>query len=307
VIQTLATARQVVRTRPADILFINPPVFAGVVVVLLARASRARAWSDSHSGAFNDPRWMRFARLNDWVMRCCAGVIVTNRPLAALVRSSGGRPFVLNMVASRPRARRPGAEPSILVPLSYSFDEPVKELMEAAALAPDVKLTITGRAPDWVRRSVPANCTFTGWLARSEYEALLSRSSGVVCLTNRELTMQMCAFEALEYGIPMLASGTEALRDYLCHGGVVFAEDHHPDTLAAGLRQVCRERERLMGEAVVAQTPMFGQARRELSELRSALDADPRETCDPRRASTRAGFDHEAVTYVTDARIARSD
>jgi hypothetical protein len=307
VIQTLATVGHVVRNRPADIFFTNPPVFAGVVVLLLARASRARAWSDSHSGAFNDPRWMRFAGVNDWVMRRCAGVIVTNRPLARIVRSCGGRPFVLNMVASRPGARQPDARPTILAPLSYAFDEPVNELLDASARAPDVHITITGRAPDWVVRAAPENCTFTGWLPRSDYEALLSRASGVICLTNRELTMQMCAFEALEYGIPMLASGTQALRDYLSHGGVVFVEDHDRDTLAAGLRQLWQERERLAGEAVVAQGPMFRRARRELSALRSALDAHPNDRADLRLASSRAGPGNQAVTCVTDASVARSD
>jgi hypothetical protein len=274
-IQTFATARHVARTRPADIFFTNPPVFAGMVVVLLARLSRARAWSDSHSGAFNDPRWTRFSRVNNWVMRHCAGVIVTNRPLAAIVRSCGGRPFVLNLVASRPRARRLGGQPRILAPLSYAFDEPVAELLEAAALAPDIHLTITGRAPAWVEQTAPENCTFTGWLARSDYEALLSEASGVICLTTREMTMQMCAFEALEYGIPMLASGTDALRDYLGNGGVVFADDHEPGTLAAGLQRLRSGGERLMDEAQEAQRAAFEQSRQELSGLRVALEHGP--------------------------------
>jgi glycosyltransferase involved in cell wall biosynthesis len=218
---------------------------------------------------------MRFARVNDWMMRRCAGVIVTNRPLATLVRSSGGRPFILNMVASRPQPRRPGARPTILAPLSYAFDEPVRELLDAAALAPEVHLTITGQAPDWVVRAAPENCTFTGWLERSDYEALLSRATGVICLTNRELTMQMGAFEALEHGIPMLASATEVLRDYLDHGGVVFADDHSPGALAAGLRQLWHERERLINEAPVAQRAAFERAGRELSDLRAALECDP--------------------------------
>jgi hypothetical protein len=284
-VQTLATAFQLVRMRPAEIFFTNPPVFAGVAVVLLARLVRARAWSDSHSGAFNDPRWMRFARVNEWVMRRCAGVIVTNRPLAALVQSRGGHPLILNMVARRPGTRRADGAPTVLAPLSYSFDEPVRELLEAAAMAPDVSLTITGRAPSWVRRAAPANCTFPGWLTRDDYEALLSRATGVVCLTDRELTMQMGAFEALEYGVPILATGTEALRDYLSHGGVVFADDHDPRTLADCLERLWRERAQLMAAALAAQEPIFLRARLELSVLEAALETDPLEA-DALRAET---------------------
>lgn len=271
-IQTVATARYIARTRPADILFTNPPVFAGIVVVLLARLAGARAWSDSHSGAFNDPRWSRFTRLNDWVMRRCAGVIVTNRPLVEIVRSKGGNPFVLNMVAKEQHQPKAGSRQTILVPLSYAFDEPVQELLEAAAIIPEVHITLTGRAPDWVVKSAPENCEVVGWLSRSDYESLLSQASGVVCLTNRELTMQMGAFEALEYGIPILASGTAVLRDYLDQGGVVFADDHTPAELAAGMRELWRERERLRTEALGARRTMFERAARELAELRAAFD-----------------------------------
>jgi glycosyltransferase involved in cell wall biosynthesis len=272
-IQTAGTARHILRMRPTDILFTNPPVFAGVVAVLLARLTGARAWSDSHSGAFNDPRWSRFARLNDWVMRRCAGVIVTNRPLVEIVRSKGGNPFVLNMVAKEQHQPKPGSRQTILAPLNYAFDEPVRELLEAAAMAPEVHLTLTGRAPDWVVDAAPQNCTITGWLSRPEYESLLSGASGVVCLTSRELTMQMGAFEALEYGIPMLASGTAVLRDYLDQGGVVFADNHDPSTLADCLREIWHERDRLMAEARIAQDSMFDRARGELAGLRAGLDS----------------------------------
>jgi glycosyltransferase involved in cell wall biosynthesis len=275
VVQSAGTAKHIIRTRPTDILFTNPPVFAGIVVVLLARAAGARAWSDSHSGAFNDPRWSRFARLNDWVMRQCAGVIVTNRPLVELVRSKGARPFVMNMVAKDRHLPQPDSGQTILAPLSYAFDEPVQELLQAAAMAPEVHMTFTGQAPDWVVKSAPENCAVVGWLSRPDYESLLSRASGVVCLTNRELTMQMGAFEALEHGIPILASGTAVLRDYLDQGGVVFADDHTPAELAAGIRALWRERERLRTEARAAQSTMFERAGQELAELRAAFDRGP--------------------------------
>jgi hypothetical protein len=66
-------------------------VFAGLVIVALARLSGARVWADSHSGAFNDPRWSRFERLHRWLMRRCAGVLVTNAMLATLVTRAGRR------------------------------------------------------------------------------------------------------------------------------------------------------------------------------------------------------------------------
>jgi glycosyltransferase involved in cell wall biosynthesis len=271
VIQTVRTGIHVARTRPIDILFTNPPVVAGVVLIVIGRLFGARIWSDSHSGTFNNPRWMRFSRVNDWVMRRCAGVIVTNEPLAELVKAKRGRPFVLNLVSAGPLARVPSGRQTIVAPLSYWFDEPVRELLSAVNLVPEVHVTLTGRAPSWVVDLAPPNCTITGWLETEDYDRLLSGSAGVVCLTTREFTMQMGAFEALEYGLPILASGTEALRNYLSHGGVVFIDDHQPTTMAEALRRFWTQRERLTREAEAARDVMFVRARRELNNLKTAM------------------------------------
>jgi glycosyltransferase involved in cell wall biosynthesis len=179
------------------------------------------------------------------------------------------------MVAKEQHQPRSGSRQTILAPLNYAFDEPVRELLEAAAMAPEIHMTFTGRAPDWVVQSAPENCSVVGWLSRPDYKSLLSQASGVVCLTSRELTMQMGAFEALEYGIPKLASGTAVLRDYLDQGGVVFVEDHTPAALAAGMRELWRERERLRTEALAGRRTMFERAGRELAELRAAFDHSP--------------------------------
>lgn len=273
-VQAIGTALHVARTRPTDILFTNPPVIAGVVLILIGRLLGARVWADSHSGAFNDPRWVRFSAVNDWVTKRCAGVIVTNQPLVELVRVKGGRPFVLNLVSRGPLPRDRSETNTMLAPMSYSFDEPIRELLAAISLVPQMHVTFTGRPPDWVVDSAPPNCTITGWLAPREYERRLSQSAGVICLTTRELTMQMGAYEALEHGLPILATGTSVLRDYLNKGGVVFVDDHEPTTLADALRRFWERRDELMREAGAAQRVMFERARRELSALETALAAE---------------------------------
>ncbi len=83
--------------------------------------------------------------------------------------------------------------------------------------------------------------------------------------------MQMGAFEAIEYALPMLVSGTIVLRDYLDQGGVVFTDNHEPSTLADCMRQLWHERDRFMAEALTAQGPMFDRAKQELSQLQVAL------------------------------------
>jgi glycosyltransferase involved in cell wall biosynthesis len=272
VAQTAQTLVHLVRIRPRDVLFTNPPFVAGLVLVLPARMLGFRVWADSHSGVFNDPRWTRFAKANEWVMRRCAGVIVTNEPLAQLVSKSGCRPLILNYPAIDFRDREPTDDPALVATLGFNFDEPVDELLEAARRAPHVRLVVTGPAPPSLMTKAPPNCTITGWLRRRDYERALAEARGVVCLTSREDTMQTGAYEALQYALPMMLSGTKALRSFF-RRGAIFVEDHDPATLAAGLVRLWDEHEALSEEALRARKEALGRCAREVETLRVALHA----------------------------------
>lgn len=237
--------------------------------MLAGRPFRFSVWSDSHSGTFNDPRWMRFSRLNDWVMRRCAGVIVTNEPLARRVRASGGRPLIVNCPPADIR-QRSGARSHLAAILGFQFDEPVDELLKAAELSPEVRLIMTGPAPTDFAERTPPNCVATGWLSRPEYERTLAEARGVICLTTREDTMQMGAYEALQYGLPMVLSGTRALRGFF-GGGVIFVDDHQPETLAGALTQLWRNHDQLSSSALEARSDLLARCEDEISALRAAV------------------------------------
>lgn len=270
-IQTIRTASRLVLVRPRHVVFTNPPVVAGLAVLPLRRLLRLKVWSDSHSGVFNDPKWSRFSRVNAWLTRRCAGVIVTNRVLADRVRNEGGRPVIVTLTSSNPRSTQ-GAETATLVaPTTYSFDEPVMELLEAARIAPEVHVTLTGTPPEAVRAAAPPNCHFPGWLSEEEYEALISSSRGVLCLTTRELTLQMAGFEAVEWGVPVLVSGTETLCTWFRHGGAVIARSHDPAELSTALRRLWHSSEALRREMESARQVMFAESRRGLEELAAGL------------------------------------
>jgi glycosyltransferase involved in cell wall biosynthesis len=270
VVQAAQTIAHIVRVRPTDVLFTNPPFVAGLVLVLPARILGFRLWSDAHSGAFNDPRWTRFTKANDWVMRRCAGVIVTNERLARLVSEKGSRPLILNYPATDFRSRIRTDDPRLVATLGFQFDEPVGDLLEAARRTPNVRLVLTGPAPESVRAKRPPNCTIPGWLARADYERTLAEARGVVCLTTREDTMQMGAYEALQYALPMVLSGTQALRSFF-RRGVIFVDDHDPATLAAALARLWDEHERLSEEALRGREEALERCAREVEALRTAL------------------------------------
>jgi glycosyltransferase involved in cell wall biosynthesis len=272
-LQAIQTTAHLVRVRPSEVIFSNPPFVTGVLLIILSRMLRFRVWADSHSGAFNDPRWARFGRANAWVMRRCERVIVTNPGLASVVERAGAKPLVLNWWVEEPVERRREAG-FLLAPLTYSFDEPVEELIAAARLVPDVKIVLTGRPPEDLRRRAPDNCVFTDWLAGEEYRDKLRSARGLIALTTREDTMQLSAQEGLQHGLPMLMSGTRLLRDFFSGGGVCFVDGHDPEILAARLRTLWEKHSQLTEELLAARAGIYRRCRAELDELRAALGVE---------------------------------
>jgi glycosyltransferase involved in cell wall biosynthesis len=270
VVQAGLSVAYLARKRPHAVLTSNPPFVAALTLLTVRRLMGARVWSDTHSGAFNDERWARFGRANAWVLRRCDGVLVTTHKTAQIVADMGGRPLVLNYPGTVPKSRVPSSDPLLVATVGYRFDEPLLELVEAARQVPEMKIVFPGDAPRDLRNAAPANCRFTGWLARDQYEDLIASCRGVVCLTTRENTMQTGAYEALEYGLPMLLSGTQALRSFYGEG-VLFVDSHEPDDLAAGLRRLWHEHESLAEAAIHGRETLLARCREEVAALREAL------------------------------------
>jgi glycosyltransferase involved in cell wall biosynthesis len=269
-IQAARTLARVIGRRPRNVIVSNPPFVAALWLDLFARPLGYRVWVDAHSGAFNDPRWSRFSALNDWVLRHSRGVILATDRLAGPLRERGVEVVIVNYPGVETKSRRRNADGGLVATLGYQFDEPVRELLEAAARAPRVSLVLTGNAPAELRALAPPNCTFTGWLDRREYDEVLAGARGVVCLTTREETMQTGAYEALQFALPMMLSGTAALRD-IFDRGVVFVDEHDPSSLAAGLEELWKEHERLGEEAEQGRAAILERFRQEMEELRTGL------------------------------------
>ena len=275
--QAVLTIAFILRRRPDHVLFTNPPFLVGSLLLGLSRFLGFSVWCDAHSGAFDDPRWSRFAKANARVMRSSTGVVVANEPLAVQLREQRLDPIVVNSPPLAPRPARPCKPRLLVATLGYSFDEPLHELLDAVRLVPDIHVVLTGRAPAWVQESAPANCSIPGWLTTEEYDRVLSESEGVICLTTREATMQTGAYEAVEHGVPMILSGTRMLVDYFDLGGVVFVENHTPERLAKAMRQVVDHQGEMRKEALRARDVYVQRSRDQFLALRAALaGAGPR-------------------------------
>lgn len=276
--QTVKTALFVFRARPRVVIYQDPPFVTGAILIFLRFILRFDICASAHSGPFNDPRWTRFKAFSRWVFSRCTGMFVHNELMLDWARSYGVPTTLLRypgFALASDKAFEP-VEPGnhILAPLSYRFDEPIHELLAAARSVPHVSLFLTGQAPRWAIDEAPANCKFVGWVDRSRYEHLLATARGVVALTTLEHTAQMAGFEAVEHGVPVLTSGTRALRQFHKEGAI-FVVDHEPATLACGLETLWTDHMMLRREAENARRGAIRESIEQLEQLREMLGLAP--------------------------------
>ena len=147
--QWVATWRILLRERPDVVFVMSPPVFAALCVWAFSRIFRCAFVIDAHTAAFLHPRWRRLQRLQGWLSRAAATTLVTNEYLAERVRNAGGHATLVPDVPVRfgdaDRYELPDGF-NVAIVCSFGPDEPVTEILAAAALVPDVHFHVTGSA-----------------------------------------------------------------------------------------------------------------------------------------------------------------
>jgi glycosyltransferase involved in cell wall biosynthesis len=266
---TTTTVRAVLFSRGPVVVQL-PPFPALLVVVLSRLGRRTRVMGDLHSGVFLYSRW-RWARAPTlWLLRRHAA-IVTNEANADVCRQAGVAVFLLDDPLEPPPtpAVEAAGHPSVLVVLSYEYDEPVHEILRAAATLPATPFVLSGAPPEPVRRAAPANVVFTGFLPRTEFLARLRASSLVVALTTEPDTMQRGAYEALENGVPVVTSDSRVLRDYF-RDAAVYARPT-PEGIAAAVAEALPRRDELRRRVLALRDEKLVEQQKALEQIRTYL------------------------------------
>lgn len=240
-IQTVQTLRLLFQKRPQIVFVQSPPSLAVLVVYLYCRLTASQYVIDAHSAAFTTPIWTRPRWLHRFLARKAIVTIVTNDHFQHIIRQWGGATFVLRDIPTEfPRA--PSIDLSVgfnlVVVNTFSDDEPLDQVLQAAGDLKEVNFYITGNTKNAAEKTLaaaPANVHFTGFLPDDQYYALLSSGEAVMCLTTRDHTMQRGACEALSLGKPIITSDWPMLRDYF-HQGTV-----HVANTKQGITQGVRE------------------------------------------------------------------
>ncbi|OZF07505.1 hypothetical protein CH300_06045 [Rhodococcus sp. 15-1154-1] len=213
------TVRELYKVKPQAVAIMMPPIPLLIAIRVFSLFNPVVIIADLHSGVFLDPKWSWALPSTLRLLRRCDVAVVTNPELRAVCEAKNIETKVVHdplpLRSGLTNADVPRREDHlIVVPLSYSNDEPIQELLAAARLTPNLNWKLTGHAPEVIRDQAPSNVTFTGYLEHEQYEQLLQTASVLVALTNRPHTMQRAAYEALAMATPIVTSDFAELRTY---------------------------------------------------------------------------------------------
>lgn len=249
----------VLATRRPSVLFAqNPSMVLATLACALRPLFRYRLVIDRHSNfrlhERDNPalKWRIFHAMSRYTIRAADLTIVTNDVLKALVEDWGGRGFTLPdkipaMALATP-ATLPALSNAVFI-CSHEEDEPVKEVLQAAAALPDIDVYITGNPRTTLERYahlVPPNVHLTGYLPEAAYQSLVASCDVVLSLTTAANTLLCGAYEAVAVGRPLVLSDQKALTNYFSKGRITT--DNTAEGLARAVREAVQNSERLRAE-----------------------------------------------------------
>jgi len=245
--------------RPETVFIQCPSVLLGFLCAILKPLLRYRFVVDAHNEVFipetfTHPAYVRTMR---FIVAQANLVIVTNRGLYARSAAPEAEMVVLpdripDLPAAGATAR---ARPRVTAVCSYKVDEPIAEMLKAAALLPEFDFVFTGpsgRLSSALMKEASPNITFSGFLDEPAYVDLLRTSSVILALTVTPDCLLCAAHEAVAVERPLVTSDTAALRRHLS-SGVLFTSNvaaqiagnirsalEHQDALVDDLRRLKR-------------------------------------------------------------------
>jgi glycosyltransferase involved in cell wall biosynthesis len=215
------TAAVLARRRPGKLIATNPPIWLGLVCTAYVRLARVPFALDSHPGGFGaqgDRVAARLQRLHRFVAKRATVVLVTADTWVQRVESWGGRALVVHEAPSPrpPLPPRPVGDPPVVLYVgTFGGDEPVEAVVDAARMAPDLRIRMTGdtvRAPAGLVAGAPPNVDFTGYLSPEAYYDAFASADLVMVLTTEPSSVMRAACEAVWWHRPLLVTDYPNLR-----------------------------------------------------------------------------------------------
>ena len=277
IFQAIKTFWVLRRERPDFVIVENPPVFLPLVAFVYARISRTHFIIDSASGVFLESKWKWLNFLFRFSARRAFLNIVTNDELCNTLKRWGTRGFVLEdcipyFPPTQPMKLKDGFNVAVIN--TFSYDEPIEEILLAAQRLPDVNFYITGNtiyAKKDILKNTLSNVTFTGYMEEPRpYFSLLRAADGIMVLCTVDNTLCAGMYEAVSVGRPLIASDWGAIRRFF-NKGTVHVRNTSEDIIK-GITSLKKNTSRFEEEMAALQKEARDKWRQKLSKLLQILE-----------------------------------
>lgn len=236
------TVSYILARRPKLVFVMNQPVFLPLTLFLMSRVMKVHYVIDSHSGLFNKPQWSWSLPIMKYAYRHSLFSIVTNQQHRRLAESWGAHVEVLGALSVGEEPVEAFTRPEglcLAVIGTYAPDEPTKEVLEACGRLPEVQFYVTGalkNAPRELIKNAPENVIFTDFQPRPKYVGLVQAMDGAIVLVKNDNVMQMGAYEAMSWGVPIITSDWPVLHQNFTRGTIFV--DNTPGGIAGAVRRL---------------------------------------------------------------------
>ena len=247
------------KEKPQIIICQSPPIFCALATITYQYLTgvKCNIAIDMHTGAFDKP-WSYLQPLNRWIMKKVYMIIVTNSELKESVCSDIKRKIIVledplsNFEIEMKKTQEKGVDKNgkffkVAVISSFAPDEPLEEILDAAATMSEILFYITGdisKAAKHLLGKKINNVIFTGFLDYNDYVSLLQGVNVIMVLTKRNKTMLAGAYEALALQKPLITSDWHPLKRYFYKGTVHV--DNSPKEIQEAIEIVRKRSEEMV-------------------------------------------------------------
>lgn len=242
------------KNRPKYVYFCDSPPVAGLCIYIYCLFMDTKYIMDTHPPNLLGSKWGWTAPLQRFLARHAEMNVVDQEQFREMFASWGAKVMTLeNPPKNIPEEWLTPVDPNERVSFTYvgtmGSDEPIGVLIEAAKQLPDVDFHITGNKdrakPEWVAEAGD-NVHFTGYLLKDEFWGRLSRSHGIIALTEHTYSLQGAAMDGLYIDKPLILSEQPTLTRKFSKGAV-FA-NNTTEGMVQAVHDFLENKERLDSE-----------------------------------------------------------
>jgi len=261
IVKLLRTVWYLLKYRPPILWTQLPPTFLTNLAILYKKVLRNKVVliADCHNGVFWG-KWENYLNVNK--LNKYDIVVVHNWTIKNIAINKGVDENKILILEDKPAQKNPNDivvpkksdHPQVLMPCSFSVDEPVEMVFEAARKIPEIDILVSGSKErgeslfDYSKK--PDNVHLIGYLSKKEYETTFLQSDLILGLTTEDHIQLSVANEATGFEIPMVISDTKLLRD-LFNKGAVYVETLNADSIATGIKEALQNLDSLREDVKV--------------------------------------------------------